>query len=207
MIFAGFLLFFDPPKPDARETLAALAQLGVQVKIITGDNRLVARHLAETVGLPVDSILPASEMEELRDEALWNIAERITIFAEVDPNQKERIILALRKMGHVVGYMGDGINDAPALHAADIGISVEQAVDWARGVVSTISFVRQELRSARVSMSWNLTGFPKALNVLTRHSEFESNDFIPFPGVPDLLLISRYPSRLLTRLHLNCFYL
>ena len=132
MIFAGFLLFFDPPKPDARETLAALAQLGVQVKIITGDNRLVARHVAETVGLPVDSILPASEMEELRDEALWNVAERTTIFAEVDPNQKERIILALRKMGHVVGYMGDGINDAPALHAADIGISVEQAVDVAK---------------------------------------------------------------------------
>jgi Mg2+-importing ATPase len=132
MIFAGFLLFFDPPKPDARETLAALAKLGVQVKIITGDNHLVAKHVAETLGLPIDSILPASEMEELRDEALWNVAERTTIFAEVDPNQKERIILALRKMGHVVGYMGDGINDAPALHAADIGISVEQAVDVAK---------------------------------------------------------------------------
>jgi len=132
MTFAGFLLFFDPPKSDARATLAALAQLGVQVKIITGDNRLVARHVAETLGLPIDSILPASKMDELRDEALWNIAERTTIFAEVDPNQKERIILALQKMGHVVGYMGDGINDAPALHAADIGISVEQAVDVAK---------------------------------------------------------------------------
>jgi Mg2+-importing ATPase len=132
MIFAGFLLFFDPPKPDARATLAALSHLGVQLKIVTGDNRLVARHVAETVGLPVESILPAGEMEELRDEALWNVAEHITIFAEVDPNQKERIILALRKMGHVVGYMGDGINDAPALHAADIGISVEQAVDVAK---------------------------------------------------------------------------
>ena len=132
MIFAGFLLFFDPPKPDAQQTLAALAQLGVQVKMITGDNRLVALHVAETVGLPVDGILPASEMDELRDEALWNVAERTNIFAEVDPNQKERIILALRKMGHVVGYMGDGINDAPALHAADMGISVDQAVDVAK---------------------------------------------------------------------------
>jgi Mg2+-importing ATPase len=132
MIFMGFLLFFDPPKADARETLAALARLGVQVKIITGDNRLVARHVAETVGLPVSGILTAAEMDELRDEALWNVAERTTLFVEVDPNQKERIILALRKMGHVVGYMGDGINDAPALHDADIGISVDQAVDVAK---------------------------------------------------------------------------
>jgi Mg2+-importing ATPase len=132
MAFAGFLLFFDPPKHDARETLDALAKLGVQVKIITGDNRLVARHVAETLGLPVDSILPASQMNDLHDEALWNLAERTTIFAEVDPNQKERIILALQKMNHVVGYMGDGINDAPALHAADIGISVQQAVDVAK---------------------------------------------------------------------------
>ncbi len=151
MIFAGFLLFFDPPKPDAQQTLAALAQLGVQVKIITGDNRLVARHVAETVGLPVDSILPASEMEELRDEALWNVAERTTIFAEVDPNQKERIILALRKMGHVVGYMGDGINDAPALHAADIGISVEQAVDVAKEAADFV-LLRQDLGVLRAGI-------------------------------------------------------
>jgi Mg2+-importing ATPase len=132
MIFMGYLLFFDPPKADVRETLAALARLGVQIKVITGDNRLVARHVAETVGLPVSGILTAAEMDELRDEALWNVAERTTLFVEVDPNQKERIILALRKMGHVVGYMGDGINDAPALHDADIGISVDQAVDVAK---------------------------------------------------------------------------
>ena len=132
MTFAGFLLFFDPPKEDARQTLEALAKLGVQVKIITGDNRLVARHVAEIVGLSVDSILPADQMKDMQDEAFWHIAEKTSIFAEVDPNQKERIILALKKMGHVVGYMGDGINDAPALHAADIGISVDQAVDVAK---------------------------------------------------------------------------
>ncbi len=132
LTFAGFLLFFDPPKEDARQTLEALAKLGVSVKIITGDNRLVARHVAEIVGLPVDSILPADQMKDLQDEAFWHIAEKTSIFAEVDPNQKERIILALKKMGHVVGYMGDGINDAPALHAADIGISVDQAVDVAK---------------------------------------------------------------------------
>ena len=144
MVFAGFLLFFDPPKPDVRQTLAALNTLGVQVKVITGDNRLVARHLAETVGIPVDSILPASQMDELHDEALWNVAERTTIFAEVDPNQKERIIRALQKMNHVVGYMGDGINDAPALHAADIGISVDQAVDVAKEAADFV-LLRQDL--------------------------------------------------------------
>ena len=132
MVFAGFLLFFDPPKEDARQTLEELTKLGVSVKIITGDNRLVARHVAEIVGLPVDSILPADQMKDLTDEAFWHTAEKTSIFAEVDPNQKERIILALKKMGHVVGYMGDGINDAPALHAADIGISVDQAVDVAK---------------------------------------------------------------------------
>jgi glycerol dehydrogenase-like iron-containing ADH family enzyme len=96
--------------------------------------------VALTVGLPVKGVLTASEMDELHDEALWNVAERTTLFVEVDPNQKERIILALRRLGHVVGYMGDGINDAPALHDADIGISVNQAVDvakyvaWKRGM-------------------------------------------------------------------------
>ena len=132
MAFAGFLLFFDPPKPGVINTVEALKQLGVQIKIITGDNRLVACHVAETVGLPVEGIITASQIKDLNDEALWNIAERTTIFAEVDPNQKERIILALRKMGHVVGYMGDGINDAPALHSADVGISVDSAVDVAK---------------------------------------------------------------------------
>lgn len=132
MIFAGFLLFFDPPKPDVIQTLEALKKFGVHVKIITGDNHLVAKHVAQIVGLPADRVITARQMKDMRDEALWHLAERTSIFAEVDPNQKERIILALRKMGHVVGYMGDGINDAPALHAADVGISVDQAVDVAK---------------------------------------------------------------------------
>ncbi len=165
MIFAGFLLFFDPPKPDARATLAALSQLGVQVKIITGDNRLVARHVAEIIGLPADSILPAGEMEELRDEALWNVAEHITIFAEVDPNQKERIILALRKMGHVVGYMGDGINDAPALHAADIGISVEQAVDVAKEAADFV-LLRRDLGVLRAGIEEGRRTFANTLKYI-----------------------------------------
>ncbi|MCA9910917.1 MAG: HAD-IC family P-type ATPase, partial [Anaerolineae bacterium] len=132
MTLIGFLLFFDPPKPDARQTIEDLAQLGVKLKIITGDNRLVALHAAEMIGLEVDRVLTGGQIDEMRDEALWQAAEQTAIFAEVEPNQKERIILALQKTRHVVGYMGDGVNDAPALHAADVGISVDSAVDVAK---------------------------------------------------------------------------
>jgi hypothetical protein len=95
MVFAGFLLFFDPPKPGVRQTVADLADLGVQLKIITGDNHLVAVHTAETIGLPVTGVLTGAEINDMRDEALWQAAERTTLFCEVDPNEKERIILAL----------------------------------------------------------------------------------------------------------------
>ncbi len=132
MTLIGFLLFFDPPKPDARKTIEDLAELGVNLKIITGDNQLVARHTAETIGLQVDRVLTGGQIADMRDEALWQAAEQTAIFAEVEPNQKERIILALQKTRHVVGYMGDGVNDAPALHAADVGISVDSAVDVAK---------------------------------------------------------------------------
>ena len=130
--FAGYLLFLDPPKPGVKTVLSELAGLGVAVKVITGDNHLVAAHLAQAVGLPAEAMLTGAEIQALSDEALWHRAERTTLFVEVDPNQKERIIQALQKMGHVVGYMGDGINDAPALHAADVGISVDAAVDVAK---------------------------------------------------------------------------
>ncbi|MGE0103986.1 MAG: magnesium-translocating P-type ATPase [Blastocatellales bacterium] len=132
MVFRGFLLFFDPPEPGISDTLARLTELGVRLKIITGDNHLVARHVAGAVGLNAERILTGREIADLKDEALWHLAPQITVFAEVDPNQKERIIVALQKSGHVVGYLGDGINDAPALQAADVGISVDQAVDVAR---------------------------------------------------------------------------
>jgi Mg2+-importing ATPase len=132
MAFEGFLQFFDPPKPDAAEVIASLRHLGVELKVITGDSHRVALHVAQAVKLPVRGLLTGRELDELHDEALWHRAERTTIFAEVDPNQKERIINALRRTGHVVGYLGDGINDAPSLHAADVGVSVDTAVDVAR---------------------------------------------------------------------------
>ena len=133
MTFCGFLLFFDPPKADAAQTISDLARLGVSLRIITGDNALVARHTAAAVGLKTDDcIMTGAEIAKLDDAALPDAIEGVTLFAEMDPSQKERIILALKRNNHVVGYMGDGINDAPALHAADVSISVNTAVDVAK---------------------------------------------------------------------------
>ncbi len=132
LVFEGFLLFFDPPKAGVKEVVADLASLGIELKVITGDNRLVALHTAESIGLPVTGVITGADLDRFRDEALWSAASRANLFVEVDPNQKERILSALRKAGHVVGYMGDGINDAPALHSADVSISVDSAVDVAK---------------------------------------------------------------------------
>jgi Mg2+-importing ATPase len=132
MTFRGFLVFFDPPKPEARRTIQDLAKLGVRIKIISGDNRYVTAHLAQAVGLSPKSILTGDDLGKMKDDALWHRATRTDLFVEVDPQQKERIVRALQRRGHSVGYLGDGINDAPALHAADVGISVEGAVDVAR---------------------------------------------------------------------------
>jgi Mg2+-importing ATPase len=132
MTFLGFLVLFDPPKAGIAETIDRLKQLGVSLKIISGDNRLVAAKVSQDVGLADAKILTGSDLRAISNEALLHKVMETDIFAEVEPNQKERIILALRKAGHVVGYMGDGINDASALHAADVGISVDTAVDVAK---------------------------------------------------------------------------
>jgi len=132
MTFMGFLVLFDPPKPNIVETVANLKSLGVSLKIITGDNRLVAASVSQQLGLSNTKILAGSDLRQMSDGALLNQVGGVDVFAEIEPNQKERIILALKKAGNVVGYMGDGINDASALHAADVGISVDSAVDVAK---------------------------------------------------------------------------
>ncbi|MCC6920638.1 MAG: magnesium-translocating P-type ATPase [Alphaproteobacteria bacterium] len=142
LVFAGFLLFLDPPKPGIADALKALAARGIAVKVITGDNRHVAAHLAEAVGLPHGNVLLGTDLSGMTKEALFARAPATDIFAEIDPNQKERIIAALRRRGLVVGYLGDGINDAPALHEADIGISVDGAVDVAREAADMILLKR-----------------------------------------------------------------
>jgi len=132
MTFRGLLIFYDPPKADAETMIRNLGRLGIQVKVISGDNRYVTAHLASAVGLDPRSMLTGDELAALQDEALWRLAPRTDLFVEIDPQQKERIVRALQRTGHSVGYLGDGINDAPALHSADVGISVEEAVEVAR---------------------------------------------------------------------------
>ncbi|UDL90650.1 magnesium-translocating P-type ATPase [Mesorhizobium sp. PAMC28654] len=144
LAFAGFLLFLDPPKQGVKETLAELAHRGIAVKVISGDNRYVAAHLAQAVGLRADRIMTGEELSKLTKSALFAGVQHTDLFVEIDPNQKERIVQALRSRGHIVGYLGDGINDAPALHEADIGISVDSAVDVAREAADII-LLKQDL--------------------------------------------------------------
>ena len=132
MTLRGFLLFFDPPEPQVKATLDSLRALGVEVRMVTGDNRHVARHVAEAIGLPAERMLMGGDVAAMDDIVLAQQALDATVYAEIDPSQKERIIRALRRGGRVVGYLGDGINDAPALHAADVGVSVDQAADVAK---------------------------------------------------------------------------
>ena len=132
MTFLGFLVLFDPPKANILDTITQLKTLGVSLKVITGDNHLVAANVSQQMGLSKTKIITGPDLRQLSDEALLRRVVDVDVFAEIEPNQKERIILALKKAGNVVGYMGDGINDASALHAADVGISVESAVDVAK---------------------------------------------------------------------------
>jgi P-type Mg2+ transporter len=132
MTFLGFLTLFDPPKANILDTISELKKLGVSLKIITGDNHLVAISLSKKMRLPCDKIITGPELHQMSDAALLRQVGSINVFAEIEPNQKERIIMAMRKAGNVVGYMGDGINDASALHAADVGISVDTAADVAK---------------------------------------------------------------------------
>jgi Mg2+-importing ATPase len=132
LILRGYVAFFDPPKETCAAAIADLQGHGVTVKVITGDNDLVARKICKEVGLTVDVVLLGVDVERMSDAELAAAAEKTTLFARVSPAHKQRIIQALQSRGHTVGFLGDGINDAPALHAADVGISVDTAVDIAK---------------------------------------------------------------------------
>jgi P-type Mg2+ transporter len=138
LILAGFLAFGDPPRTDAAEAIAALRRDGVEVKIITGDSDLVSGTICRQVGLDPGKVVLGADLDKMSDNALGHVAEQATVFARVSPAQKNRIIMALKHRSHVVGYIGDGINDAPSLHAADVGISVSTAVDVARDAADII---------------------------------------------------------------------
>ena len=132
MIFLGFITLFDPPKLNVLETLDQLRHLGVTLKLITGDNALVAGSIARQLGISNPVLITGPQLRQMTDGAIMQQGVKADIFAEIEPNQKERIILCLKKAGNVVGFLGDGINDAPALHTADVGISVDSAVDVAK---------------------------------------------------------------------------
>lgn len=138
LVFSGFAVFLDPPKASAGETIRAMADAGVAVKVLTGDNEQVSRHVFQEIGVPVTGVLAGAELERMSDEALLGALPRVNLFCRVNPQQKHRVLLALKRLGHVVGFMGDGINDAPALHAADVGISVDGAADVARAAADLI---------------------------------------------------------------------
>jgi Mg2+-importing ATPase len=138
LTLVGFVTFADPAKPDAAATLADLATNGISVRMLTGDNRLVAAHIAQEVGLATSTVLTGTDIDALDDKQLAASAAHVSVFAELNPIQKQRIVEALRASGQVVGYLGDGINDSPALHAADVGISVDSAVAVAKEAAAIV---------------------------------------------------------------------
>ena len=142
LVLAGFVTFFDPPMEGVAAALRALHRDGVVVKILTGDNVLVAQHVCGQVGLDNTRIVGGDEIERMTDSALAAVAEQATVFARVSPAQKNRIILALKSRNHVVGFLGDGINDAPSIHTADVGVSVATAVDVAKDAADIILLER-----------------------------------------------------------------
>jgi Mg2+-importing ATPase len=205
MTFEGFLLFEDPPKPDVMTAINDLQKLGVSFKLITGDNQLVARYLSQSVGIKNPNLLTGSELRELSDAALVKRVGDIDIFAETEPNQKERIIIALRKSGEVVGFLGDGINDASALHAADVGISVDSAVDVAKEAADII-LMRHDLgvlargvRNGRITFANTLKYIyiTTSANFGNMFSMAGASFFMPFlPLLPKQILLNNFLSDL-----------
>jgi len=165
LTLVGYLLFSDPPKPGIAETIAALGKRGVRLKIITGDNRYVAAHLATLVGVASRHVVTGHELARLTDRALMRRAANIDVFAEVTPDQKERIVTALRRSGKVVGYLGDGINDAPALRAADLGISVDTAIEAAKEAADIV-LLRRDLNVLLEGMVIGRTAFANTLKYI-----------------------------------------
>ena len=198
MLLVGYIAFLDPPKETTAPAIAALAEHGIMVKILTGDNELVTAKVCREVNLPVEGMLLGAQIDKLSDEELGKIAEDTTVFAKLTPSHKERIVTVLHNKGHVVGFMGDGINDAPALRAADIGISVDSAVDIAKEAADII-LLEKSLMVLEHGVSEGRKTFANMLKYIkmTASSNFGNvfsvliaSAFIPFePMLPIHLLI------------------
>jgi Mg2+-importing ATPase len=201
LVLAGFISFADPVLPDVTDVLAELKRDGVTVKILTGDNELVARHVCRSIGLDERHIATGDDIARIDDAALGHLVEQASVFTRVSPAQKSRIILALKHRGHVVGFMGDGINDAPSLHIADVGISVMTAADVAReaagiilGQPSLRVLHRGILEGRRASgnmMKYLLMG--TSSNFGNMFSMAASSVFLPFlPMLPTQILLNNF---------------
>ncbi len=199
LALAGFLAFIDPPLPGAAGAIHSLHEEGVAFKVLTGDNDLVARHVCASIGLEVGPIVLGAEVERASDVALEALAERTTVFARVSPEQKDRVILALKRRGHVVGYLGDGVNDAPSLHVADVGISVSDGADVAKDAASIIlregrlEVLREGVRGGRRAygnvMKYLLMG--TSSNFGNMLSMAVGSAFLPFlPMLPRQILLN-----------------
>ncbi|HWA44685.1 MAG TPA: magnesium-translocating P-type ATPase [Hypericibacter adhaerens] len=165
LVFVGFVAFIDPPKQEAAAIIRELAQARVAVKVLTGDNEHVTRHLCESLGLPMRGILTGEEVAKLTDEALFFRAAETDLFCRLSPQQKTRVVSSLRRAGHVVGFLGDGINDAPALHAADIGISVDSAADVAKEAADLI-LLEHDLEPVRAAVEEGRRSFENILKYI-----------------------------------------
>lgn len=199
LCFLGFLVFFDPPKTGCSQTIQQLNTLGVTLKIITGDNRLVAKTVSKQLGIAEHELLTGSEIREMSESALINQVAEVNLFAEIEPNQKERIILALKKAGFVVGYIGDGINDVSALHAADVGISVDSAADVAKETAQIVLLEKdlgvlvQGVREGRITFANTLkyVFMATSSNFGNMFSMAGASLFLPFlPLLPKQILLT-----------------
>jgi Mg2+-importing ATPase len=201
LILAGFLAFADPLAPDVAGALAALAADGVAVKVLSGDNERVARHVCAQAGIDVANTVLGSEIDDLSETALGILAERTAVFARVSPAQKHRILLALKARGHVVGFLGDGINDAPSLHAADVGISVANAVDVARDAADIVLRER-DLRILHAGVIEGRKAFANVMKYLLMGTSSNFGNmcsmaagmlFLPFlPMLPTQILLNNF---------------
>jgi Mg2+-importing ATPase len=199
MTFLGFLTLFDPLQPGIVQSLQSLRDLGVSLKLITGDNALVAATVSKQAGMTDPQIVTGSDLRHMSQEALTQRAPFVDVFAEVEPNQKERIILAMKKAGHVVGYMGDGINDASALHAADVGISVANAVDVAKEAADIVllekdlNVLARGVREGRITFANTLkyVFMATSANFGNMFSMAGASLFLPFlPLLPKQILLT-----------------
>jgi P-type Mg2+ transporter len=201
LTLAGFIAFVDPPLEDARSMLEAMRADGVEVKILTGDSELVVRHVCTQVGIDPGHIVRGDELDQISDAALPYVAEQTTIFARVSPAQKNRVILALKRRSHVVGFLGDGINDAPSLHAADVGISVASAVDVAKDAADII-LLERDLRVLHNGIVEGRKAFGNVIKYLLMGTSSNFGNmfsmagaavFLPFlPMLPTQILLNNF---------------